>query len=683
MLSAASLPAVPSSPKGAGQYFERLLAQPESVPVAFTYGGERHVGLGGLKVVKREFGPNGAVRRATLACKVDERLTATLEAAYCREYGEVEYTLWFSNTGTSPTKALSDVCAYEESVPGENPRLRGVRGDGSYHFAPYDDSIAAKEIHFKSTSGRPTHGVFPYFDFVHGGGGTLMAVGWAGTWEATFSWTNNATRISAKTSIDLNAALMPGERIRTGLVVMLPYEGRDADRATNLWRAWFLKYNLPRANAKGDPIKPFATCNFAFDTGLPNSDGSISERSTTWRRTLDKLTKERMLPNFKWLDAGWYSDPAGNTVPTDWWGTVGAWEVDRVKWPGGALRECSEECHARGLKTLAWFEPERVTNIGDLSKNYGYNERWGAQNGKVITNNLGDDDCLAWTLRRIVKMMDENGIDLYREDNNSDPAKQWPIFDRREEREFALPRAGVNENKCVQGHYKLWDKILEYCARSGKCTYLDSCAGGGGRLDIESMRRSLPFMRSDADRTTIPMRLSQSWGLCKWIPFHGSSNKESDSPFTVTKGRGADEFVSRASLLPIFKVSGAFSHQKELDFDLMRRNYAEWKSVNRLLLRDYYTLTPWRGPKCRNLWTAVAYDAPETGDSIVVAIRPVEAEEDSVTVALPFARKNARYTLVDADSGRSQTLGGAELSKAFTISLPSKRSSALIRIKRN
>ena len=62
-----------------------------------------------------------------------------------------------------------------------------------------------------------------------------------------------------------------------------------------------------------------------------------------------------------------------------------------------------------------------MTGIDGLVENYGYKAECAITNGQnVFTNNLGDPECLEWTLRRIVKTMGENAVDLYREDNNSD-----------------------------------------------------------------------------------------------------------------------------------------------------------------------------------------------------------------------------------------------------------------------
>ena len=670
----------------AGKALFQRISSALTAPVSFRYEDKEHIGLAGLPVEedRRETTPDGA--RSSLRVRLDD-LAITLESAWCAEFGECEYTLWFENTGTEPTGVLSDIVALRADFAGESPVLRGCLGDHDNFYAAYEQDLLKADKHFRSDNGRATHIVFPYFDFVHGDGGTLLALGWAGTWEALFSSAQSAcgetlTRVRARTCLGFSSVLLPGEKVRTGLVVMLPYKGRDSYNATNLWREWFLKYNLPKADAVGNPLQPFSSVWFACDSGLPNSDGSISERSFTWKPTLDKLAAEDLLPDFRLFDAGWYTDPAGHTVETDWWGTVGSWELDREKWPGSSFRESNEACHALGLKVLTWFEPERVTHVGDLAKNYGYKPEWAAGNGWVHTSNLGDEECLQWTLGRITKMLGEHAVDMYREDNNSDPAFAWAVWDKASSDAIGLPRRGISENKCIQGHYRLWDGIVAYCAAHGKCTFVDSCASGGGRNDIESMRRGFPLMRSDFDRTTISMRLSQSATFCRWIPFHGSCTKETEGQLDVSTGAGPDAYIVRASYLPIYNFFEAFTHNPALDFDRLRRNFREWKGLRHLLVRDFYPLTPWRHNTDRFGWTVFAYDAPDLGESIVLAFRMEDCDTGTFTAALPFANPDAVYAVDNADSGETQILPGSVLREGLPLSLAEPRSSLLLRITR-
>lgn len=662
-----------------GKELFSLIASPATVPVRFCYAGKEYRGLGGLAVIEKEQSDSSC----NMTFALDETLAVRLEAAFNTEFGETEYTLYFENTGNKPSAVLENIAVLDHRFMGDAPVLRGCLGDHENYYAAYEHDLTWGDKYFLSTGGRATHIVFPYFDLVHGDGGTMIALGWAGTWEALFASHDGGTTLRASTDIGFKASLLPGEKVRTGLVVMLPYQGRDADNATNLWREWFMKYNLPGKNAAGDPLTPFSTAFFASDTGLPNSDGSISERYFTWKPSLDKLVEERMLPDFRWFDAGWYPDPAGNTVESDWWGTVGAWQIDREKWPGNSFRESCDAFHDLGIKTLVWFEPERVTHVDDLVRNHGYKREWAIGEGPVITNNIGDPACLRWTTDRIIRMMDEHHVDMYREDNNSDPAGSWPLLDRKEEEALQLPRRGIAENKCICGHYAMWDAIIRYCGEHDKCTFVDSCASGGGRNDIESMRRAFPLMRSDYDRTTSSMRLSQSASFCKWIPFHGSATKETATQLEASKGSGSSPYVARASYLPIYNYGEAFTHNPALDYDLMRRNFNEWKSIRHLLTRDFYALTPWHHENSRTGWTVFAYDAPDLGESLLLAFRMEEAEAACFTAKLAFSTADETYILTDADSGAVTEMTGDALRKnGYTVTLKEKKTSALVRIRR-
>jgi len=640
-----------------------LRAANNGLPYEFTYGGKVYKGFEGT---------------------IDGTLRVSVVRAAHSDFDESEYTVWFENIGTQPTKVLEDVYALKTTFKGSKPVLRGCLGDHDNYYTQYSKDLLKEKVVFTSTEGRATHIVFPYFDLVHGNGGTRIALGWAGTWEAKFDAKGSTTTVSAQTNLGLKSVLLPGEKVRTGLVVMLDYKGREEWNSVNKWRAWFMKYNLPKADAAGNELKPIFTIGFSGDTGLPNTDGSISETYFTWQRTLTKLQHDDFLPDFRWFDAGWYSDPEGNFIPYDgdWWGTIGSWELDKAKWPGDTFRKSNQACHALGMKVLMWFEPERVTNVEALAKNYGYKKEWGVQSKWCTTSNIGDPECLAWTLGRITKILGENDVDMYREDNNSDPAGSWKILDQRDEEKNGLPRQGINENKCIQGHYALWDGIIEFCRKNGKCTFLDSCASGGGRNDIESLRRSIPLMRSDYDRTTAAMRLHQSAGFNKWVPFHGSSTKETvgqlDEPQYTP-----DLYVTRASLLPVWNVGGAFSHNPKLNIGEYKRNRDIWKANNHLLTKDFYELTPYHCLEDTSRWTVFAYNDPSAGEGIILGFRQETCPLDSCTVCLPFADPAKQYELLDDDAaeGSARQVSGAELASGLTLTLPQARTSVLLHVR--
>ena len=73
----------------------------------------------------------------------------------------------------------------------------------------------------------------------------------------------------------------------------------------------------------------------------------------TKSRYIDAYVKAGVKLDYWWIDAGWY--PCG-----DDWGNVGTWEPDPQRYPKG-LREVADHVHAKGMKLVVWFEPERVT----------------------------------------------------------------------------------------------------------------------------------------------------------------------------------------------------------------------------------------------------------------------------------------------------------------------------------
>ncbi len=666
--------------------FTSLYEHPETAPISFTYNGIPYKGLGDFPLKERNVTETTVGIEFTLVHAIDEGLICKLCGKYCTEFGQYEYTVYFENIGDSPSGVISDFWCLDRDFIGEGGVLRGNLGDHQNKYRAYSTELESESVNFRQTSGRSTHVLFPYFDLVHGDGGSLIALGWAGTWESNFTAAGECVKVKAKSCIDLTATLLPSESIRSALVVILPYNTRDSFNATNLWREWFMKYNLPRASRRGDCIQPLTTMCWAGDTGLPNSDGSISERSTTWRRTFEKMTSEGIFPDFRWFDAGWYCAPDRSTVPSDWWGTVGAWELDPAKWPEKSFKESVDACHSVGIKTLVWFEPERVTDVDSLVKNYGYRAEWANNNAPWLerppmTNNIGNSECLNWTFGRIAKMLEENDVDLYREDNNTDPSLAWPMLDAAEERKYSVPRRGISENKLICGHYKLWDMIIEFLGSRGKCTYIDSCASGGGRNDIESLRRSVPFLRSDSDRTTASLRLSMTSSFCKWIPVCGSSTKESSSELEGGICDVESAYVNRASFLPIMNYSVPLSQKQGVDYAAFHENVNEWRSVSHMLTKDFYALMPWHAADDLTSWTVFAYDDPDIGESVILAFRMEDCEEESCTVSLPFAEYGAEYILENADTGERETVLGAELVAGYTITIDEPKKSVLIKLR--
>lgn len=640
-------------------WYETMLAEPAKVPVHFTYGGKEHSGLAELTLLTEETKPaKGGGTTTERSYRLDETVTVTLVTTFYPAFGVSEWTVYFTNTGEHNSAVLSDVYS-SLTFAGEKPVLRGSLGDHENFYRPYVYDLMETPVHFVSDSGRPTHVNFPYFNLEYGDGGVMLAIGWAGTWTADFTWDGKTTTYTAVSTNRLCTYLKPGEVVRTALFVMAPYTVRDEDYATNFWRRWFVECNLPPYDDH-TPLHPLSTCFLAYDTGIPNSDGSISERAFTWRPSFDKMLSEGLHMDIRWFDAGWYYAPDGSSPFADWWGTVGTWELDRQKWPGDSFLESTEFARKQDMRTMVWFEPERVTDPDNLVKYYGYKPEWAIRREGIgsISNNIGIPECLAWTTERICKFLRENKVEIYREDNNSDPGALWQYLDSLE----GENRLGITENKFVIGHYKMWDDILDCTLSLGGCGFVDSCASGGGRNDLESLRRGVPLLRSDFDRTTTSMRLSMTTAFNKWVPYCGANTKEKVGQVDTT-GR-SDKYIWRVSYLPVLNVDSQYCQDPGQDFDNLRFGLAEWKKVSRYLLEDFYVHTPWHDNTYTEGFTAYSFVEPKTQDGVLLAFRMENCTEDTLTITLPYA-KNGAWELTDADTGESYAVEDGKVTLHF------------------
>ena len=654
-------------------WHEAILKDPASFPFRFSCGGRLIQGFPDsvFTRVDQSVRVENGIQVTEFCWRKDDCLFVTLRCSFYEEYGVSEWTIWFENRGQRDTDVLSGAETFL-TFPGKYPVLRGILGDHGNDYRPYALDVAAQPRYFESNSGRATHVNFPYFNLEYGDGGVLLAIGWAGTWRADFSYDaeSGITTYRARSVNHLETRLRPGEKIRTALFVRAPYPVRNENYATNFWRSWFIAHNLPKADSRGLPLAPFSTCCLASDTGRPNSDGSISEDWTTWRPSLEKMISEDARVDFRWFDAGWYVAPDGSSPQKDWWGTVGTWCLDPAKWPGTTFRESTDFARDHGMKTLMWFEPERVTDPESLAENWGYDPRWAIRlpGVKAISNNIGDPGCFRWTLQRILDTLRENRVEMYREDNNSDQALLWNHLDSLEGED----RTGITECRFIDAHYRLWDEIIACTLSCGGCGFVDSCASGGGRNDLESLRRGIPLLRSDADRTTTALRLSMTTAFNRWVPFCGANNKEKRDMLAPTGT--LDHYVWRASYLPVLNVDSQFVQDPDQDFDMLRWGLREWKQVNPYLLKDFYLLTPWHTEKDVYGFTAYAFRDPETASGVLLAFRQEKCMEDSLSVTLPFAVDGEGCTLKDKDTG--ETLTGS--AGTFTLRFDQPRQARLL-----
>jgi alpha-galactosidase len=534
------------------------------------------------------------------------------------DFPAVQWTLYFQNTGAADTPILADIQALDARFvrrADEEFTLHYIKGDSTTpdSYQPLREMLGPKAVkQFVPTGGRPTSGAFPYWNIKTRGGGFIVVLGWPGQWSARFERDDgNTLRIHAGQELT-HLKLHPGEEVRSPLAVLLFYDG-DWPRGQNLWRRWMVAHNIPRPGGKLVPTH-YGAC-WSVDLH-PNAADELA--------VLKGYIREKIKLKYYFIDAGWYPGK-GN-----WWETTGTWEVDKERFPKG-IREVSDLAHAHGMGFVLWFEPERAGRGTWLAENH---PEWilGGRNGGLV--NLGNADAWKWIVERIDSLIVSQGVDVYRQDFNIDPLGFWRGAD-------APDRQGITEIGHITGYLAFWDELL----RRHPQLWLDSCASGGRRNDLETLRRSVPLLRSDYFNDPVGQQC-QTYGLSLWIPYYGSGATQSSV------------YWFRSCIFPASRV-GWDTRKTDLDYPLLRRMIAEFHQVEPYLLGDYYPLTPYSLEK--NVWIAWQFDVPEKGGGMVQAFRRQDCPEPSVTLKLQGLDPDARYELTNFDQGGSRQIAGREL----------------------
>lgn len=676
-------------------------------PCSFVYNGESYQGLNKLNLISHENNKVGVKEQHILTFNLDT-IKIIVDANYYDGYDAFDWTIYFKNDSNTNSKVISNLNGLDYTIEGANARLKGIYGDHEQKYAPYDFNLSRDCVDWRNDLGRASHRYFPYFNLENDNGGAIMALGWAGTWHANFTYDKASKKTNAKFNavLDLATYLKPGETIRTSLNAIVRYYQKDEDAAMNKWRRWYIDCNMPYNDKshtkKAQPMQAFC---LATDNNNPFSDGSISETYKTYEQSLSYLYEQGVRVDVRWFDAGWYVRPDNVITPInnvsewktnflDWWGTVGTWKMDEGKWPiedgVSSFKKSVDYAADHGTMTMVWYEPERVAKndegrlfLTDLINNYGFKLEWllaPKKDDDIHTNivNLGNADAYTWVKNKIIESLITYGIKIYREDYNCDPGIQFRKTDIERQGEN---RTGITENLYYQNHYKLWDEIIKVTSEiNNGCAFVDACAEGGGRNDLESMRRGVPMLRSDDDRAKIPLRLSFSYSLNPWLPFTGCSAKESD---TVLAGGDWDQYILRASYMGVMTYGSRFFLDKsKLDYNILRAAQREWETINPYFYKDYYNLTPYTLTTDDTHWNAYMYFDKEKNDGVIQVFRQKNSSDNTYLLKIKGVYNNRNYKIVDNENKNGiESISGAKLKEGITITLDQPRSSSVLYIK--
>ncbi|MFA5203817.1 MAG: alpha-galactosidase [Lentisphaeria bacterium] len=589
-------------------------------------------------------------------------------------HAAVEWTLHLRNPAAQPSPVLAEVQALDLSLEPEldEPVLHYARGAVCCldDFQPVRRVLnRGAAVDLQPGGGRSSSDFLPYFNLQLGAGqGVIFGIGWAGEWRARFDrGTDGRVRVRIGQAY-CRLRLLPGEEIRTPLVLVLPYRGALAD-GQNALRRFIMEHHRPRAN--GAPLELGVYSGNWGGTAITDHQANVTA-----------LVAHDVPVDTYWIDAEWFGKGP-------WYRTVGDWRPKANLYPAG-FRPLADQLHAAGHQFLLWFEPERVCPgtpwaaehaewLLGLSQerrcyNWGTSQqepdwtRWESRRNQITDGdrllNLGLPEACRFLTDTIAGFIEAYGVDCYRHDANIAPLEFWRQADPPD-------REGITEIRWVEGLYAYWDGLLARFPH----LMIDNCASGGRRLDLETISRGTPLWRTDCPGNAIG-RQCHTHGLAAWVPLNatGAVNAGRDTAYAMRSA------WSSGLVTGLFAVGDtAQGGPPPPDFPYAQATAAlnQYRQAKRFFLGDYYPLSAYS--QADDAWMAWQFHLPAAGEGMVQAFRRDRSPHAEAAYPLAGLDAAATYEVTDLDSGTVRRFSGRDLMTAgLPVRIPERPAAAVL-----
>jgi len=306
---------------------------------------------------------------------------------------------------------------------------------------------------------------------------------------------------------------------------------------------------------------------------------------------------------------------------------------------------------SKGMKFGLWVEPEMVNPNSNLYRkhpdwviNFSGRPRTEGRNQLVL--NLARDDVKEYLLATLVKLLRENDIDFLKWDMNrhfSEPG--WPAVAPADERKL-----------WVNYVLNLYDIIDQLRAKYPKLE-IESCSGGGGRVDLGILKRVEQAWSSDNtdafDRLTIQDGFTHAYApklMMDWVTDVPNMNGRS-TPL---------KFRFLAAMMGSMGIGANLNRWSDEDFALASKMAAYYKTIRATVQEgDLYRLaSPHEGEL-----TASQYVSRDGRQSVLFAfLRSQQFLRPAPTISLRGLDPNANYRVISIDDkliDKADVLSGA------------------------
>ncbi|GAA1814858.1 alpha-galactosidase [Luedemannella flava] len=302
------------------------------------------------------------------------------------------------------------------------------------------------------------------------------------------------------------------------------------------------------------------------------------------------------------MDDGWFGrrldDNAG----------LGDWTPNPDRFPNG-LTPLIDEVHRLGMRFGLWVEPEMVNPDSDLYRAYPDWVLHSANRARTelrqqLVLNFARPDVAEWAHGWLDGLLREHEIDFLKWDFN------------RPFTEAGWPSVGEDADRLwidhVTGVYALLDRLRADHPR----LRIESCAGGGGRVDLGILAHTDEVWTSD--NTDAYDRLGIQYGFSQLYPAGIMAAWVTDSPNWLNGRAVPLRFRFHVAMAGVLAVGGNLTEWSPAELAEAASLVAQYKEIRPIVQHGrQYRLAPPGAPV-----TAVQYVAPDGDRSVVLAYRP-------------------------------------------------------------
>jgi alpha-galactosidase len=468
------------------------------------------------------------------------------------------------------------------------------------------------------------------------------ALAWSGSWRFTVEQDQlDAVRVTGGFNpFDFGYVLHPGEKLDTP-VFYGGYSAHGLGGASRLLHSFELHTILPRtaktASLPTPGPRPVIYNSWEATEFNVNEAGQMALAEKAAALGVNRFV----------MDDGWFgqrkNDHAG----------LGDWYVNPQKFPHG-LKPLIDRVHALGMDFGLWVEPEMVNPDSDLYRKHpdwvlNFPGRPRSEERNQLVLNLARPDVRDYVFGFLDKLLNENDIAFLKWDYN----RNWsePGWDQ-------LPPA--EQKKVYVAFTQNLYSILAELRRTHPNVEIESCSGGGGRVDLGILRYTDEVWPSDNtdpfDRLTIQDGFTYAYTpqvMMAWV---------TDSPHWLNKRSTSLAYRMLSSMQGSLGIGADISKWSDDDIALAKRLIAAYHEVQPTITQgELYRLI---SPRDGSEFSATQTVRADKSQSVVFAfIHSTQEGRGFPILKLKGLDPAAQYALTPiegkADSRMPQVASGA------------------------